>query len=966
MNIPKTPGATSAGRFAVRGTGEIIRDKPLRVCSNARTMSRSIEADLISLVAAARNAAGGDPFANPALSVALTLSRRMDEGLISHAQLAESLRKLGSAAFQDRARHLAKGAGAGMAGLDAALAALATRIARPDPDDSPLPWAQFRAACERPRAAAVFTAHPTFSLPLNTAKALARAAGGIATEEPLPLRPVAPSLAEEFEQAAAAIGNGRDALDRLAAAFLGTARAIWPDRWTQLDPHPVILASWVGYDTDGRTDIGWQDTLRLRLRMKRLQLQRLAAQFAALPEACTEALRSRTALALEALDTQLAACPPPGPPTPEAAQAFACALIDRRDDALTTPAPLLTLFPAAVAAAPEDQTRLALCVARAGLVAHGLSLAHTQVRLNSAQLHNAVRLRFPALGSGPEDPAHRRALFAGINAALEEARAEPVDIGGLMAEQASAARLVMTVRQIAKHIDASQPIRFLVAETESGYTLLAALLLARLAGVEDQIEISPLFETAEALERRGERVVEEALRSPQWRAHLQRVGRLCLQFGYSDSGRYIGQTAATHLIERLKLRVADLLTRHGLQGLEVVLFDTHGEGLGRGGHPDGLAARFDYLDPPAVRAAFAERGIRTRLETSFQGGDGYLLFGTPSLAQAVVARIAEHAFAPLPTGEPDPVYAEGGFAADLFAGARGAFNALVQDPGYAAMLGAFGTALLDRTGSRPAARQNESGGPATIRHPSELRAIPNNAVLQQLGFPANLMHGLGRGASYEPEAFAELLRRSPRFANALAFTRAGLALSDTDVLRGYVASLDPGTWLDRAAQTRRPGRAAALLAVATALEGLGLGDPARAVFRRLKADDLALRAAWPGQVPAMSDRLFALHALRLCLIHRIWLLAVGVPDFSPRHGVTRDGLVQRLLRLDVEAAVALLDQVFPAAAAPAEALDYAEPPAPRHGGYGREQEEIIRPLRELFALVREVSAVVSLECGAFG
>ncbi|MBO1076371.1 phosphoenolpyruvate carboxylase [Roseomonas marmotae] len=925
------------------------------------------ESQLLSLTEAARAAAGQDPFARPALSTALALSRRMDEGQLNLEGVAGIISALGRAAFLDRAAGLARKVGLDAAlPADAALARLAARAARPDPADSPVPLARFRAVCEHPRAGAVFTAHPTFSLPRATGLALARAASGMAPPWPLPLRPVPPTLEEEFEQAAVAIAHGRDALDRLAAAFLATAREIWPDRWTVLDPRPVILASWVGYDTDGRTDIGWQDTLRLRLRMKRLQLARLVAQLAALPEACTAGLRMRAAEALEAVEAQLRACPPEGQPSAEAAQAFAHTLLNTRDAALTTPAPLLGLFPAALQAAPDDQVRLALCVARAGLVAHGLSLAHTQVRLNAAQLHNAARLRFPALGGGPEDPARRRALFTAINTALEEVRAEPVDTGGLMAARASAARLMMTVAQITKHIDASQPIRFLIAETESGFTLLAALLLAKLSGVEEHIEISPLFETAEALEQRGERVVEEALRSPHFRAYLRRVGRLCLQFGYSDSGRYIGQIAATHLIERLKLRVADLLERYELRGLEVVLFDTHGEGLGRGGHADGLAERFDYLDPPAVRAAFARHGIPTRLETAFQGGDGYLLFGTPALAQATVARIAEHAFAPLPDDKPDPVYAEGGFATDLFAGARAAFNGLVEDPGYAAMLGAFGPALLDRTGSRPANRQSDQGGPAAIRHPRELRAIPNNAVLQQLGFPANLMHGLGRGAAREPEAFQELLEHSPRFSNALAFARAGLKLSDAEVLRGYVASLDPGTWLDRAAKTSRPGRAAALLAVARALEELALGDAARGVFRRLRADDLMLRAAWPGQAPRMSDRLFALHALRLFLIHRIWLVAVSVPDFSPRHGITREDLVRRLLRLDVEAAVEHLDQVFPTTPPPEESLDFYEAPSPRHGGYGREQEEIIEPLRAMFSLVREISAVVSLDCGAFG
>ena len=936
-------------------------------------MLTAIDTGFLDLVAASRQEAADNPFGSPALSIALLLSRRLDDGLLTRAEMAGLLGRLGQAAFLDRAAKLGHSVGgASTQEADRTLATIASRLVRPDPTDSPVPLATFRAAVERPRAAAVFTAHPTFSLPPDTAHALALAAGGILPDSELPLRPQPPTLDQEFALAVAAMINGRDALDRLTAAILSEARAIWPDRWTRLDPRPVILASWVGYDTDGRTDIGWQDTLRLRLSMKRLQLARLAAQLTALPQDCAEALLRRTNEALEAVEAQIAACPPSGPPKPDAAQHFAQILIGRRDAAMTTPDPLLALFPEALSKAPDDQARLALCVARAGLVAHGLSLAHTHVRLNSTQLHNAARLRFPELIGGPEDATRRRGLFAAVNTALEQARPEPVDIGGLMAEQASALKLIMTVTQITKHIDASQPVRFLIAETESGLTLLTALLLARLCGVEDRIEISPLFETAEALERRGERVVEEALRSPHWRAYLRRVGRLCLQFGYSDSGRYVGQEAATHLIERLKLRVADLLGRHGLANLEVVLFDTHGEGLGRAGHPDGLAARFEYLDPPAVRAAFAAHGTPTRLETSFQGSDGYANFGTPALAHAAVARIAEHAFPPPgaeKAQEPDPVYAEAGFAADLFAGARAAMAGLVDDPGYAALLGAFGPALLDRTGSRPAARQSDQGGPAVIRHPRELRAIPNNAVLQQLGFLANLMHGLGEGASREPEAFADLLHRSPRFANAMAFARAGLSLSDTDVLRGYVSSLDPGMWLDRASRTRRPGRAARLVKVAEALEQLGLGDPARAVLRRLQADDIGLRAAWPeteDSKPRMSDRLFALHALRLCLIHRIWLLAVDVPDFSPRHGVTRDGLVQRLLRLDVEAAAALLDQVFPAAEPPEAALDFAEPPAPRHSGYGREQEEIIQPLREMFAMIREVSAIISLECGAFG
>src|SRR4051794_11963369 len=152
-------------------------------------------------------------------------------------------------------------------------------------------------------------------------------------------------------------------------------------------PRPIILASWVGYDTDGRTDIGWWDTLRLRLTMKRLQLERLAAQFAVLGEAAAP-LAARTPEALEATEAQLAAVPER--PEPEAVRTMAHLLIERRAAAMTDLEPLLSLFPAALAAAPDEAARLGLAVARAGLAAHGLALAHTHVRLNAAQLHNAV------------------------------------------------------------------------------------------------------------------------------------------------------------------------------------------------------------------------------------------------------------------------------------------------------------------------------------------------------------------------------------------------------------------------------------------------------------------------------------------------------------------------------------------------------------------------------------------------
>ena len=919
-----------------------------------------LASEMLALTNRARERAAEDPFGNPVMSVALAITRRIDQGRLTEAEIGGLVAHLRDLAFADRARRLAAYVG-GIDGSAVIFSGLAARMVRPDPADSAVPLAQFRAGIERPRFAAVFTAHPTFSLPCAVGQALAEAASGRPPAVRFAShRPNAVTLMEEFEQAAAAIAHGRDALDALAAALLAAARACWPDRWTGIDPRPVILASWVGYDTDGRTDLGWWDTLRLRLRMKALQLARIQRQCAALPAGV--ALAERAGIALAATEDQIGACPADA--NPDAVAAFAAALVGGREAAMTTSRPLLDLFASALAAAADDAERQALCVARAGLVAHGLALAHTHVRLNAAQVHNAARQRL-GLDDPPADPSRRRVLLAAINAALDGVVAQPVDFGALLAEQASAARLMMTVAQIVKHIDAETPVRFLIAETQTGYTLLAALWLARLFGIAERIEISPLFETADALAQ-GVRVIEEALRSPHWRAYLRATGRMCLQFGYSDSGRYVGQLAASYLIERLRLKLAETLGRHGLSGIEIVLFDTHGESIGRGAHPGSLADRLAYLSPLASRQAFRAAGIPVREESAFQGGDGYLLFGTPELARATVAGIAAHALGSV-EGPADPIYADADFAADFFATLRGGMEELVEDPGYAALLGAFGPSLIDRTGSRPAARQTDGMGAAVaIRHPRELRAIPNNAILQQLGWCANTLQGLGAAASRQPEPFEELRQTSPRFRRALGLAAHGLAHSDLDVLRAVIGTLDPGSWLDRAGHARLPGRAEALMAVAGTLEGLALWAPALAMFRRIQQDHLRLRAAWP-DAPRMAAREMLLHALRLALIHRIWLLAAAVPDFSPRHGVTRAALQARILRLDVPAALDFLEQVFPAAPDPAAGRDFGEPRAPHaRTAYAREHAEIFAPMGRLFALVREIGAAISHEVGAFG
>jgi phosphoenolpyruvate carboxylase len=142
--------------------------------------------------------------------------------------------------------------------------------------------------------------------------------------------------------------------------------------------------------------------------------------------------------------------------------------------------------------------------------------------------------------------------------------------------------------------------------------------------------------------------------------------------------------------------------------------------------------------------------------------------------------------------------------------------------------------------------------------------------------------------------------------------------------------------------------------------------PAQAMFRRIQADHVRLREAWP-DAPGMATEEMLLHALRIALIGRIWLLAMGIPEFSPRHGVTREALALRILRLDVPAALVILGEVFPSDPDPSADRDYAEPRGPRAAAsYRREHEKIFAPIARLFDLVREIGTAVTHHVGAFG
>ncbi|HEX5794337.1 MAG TPA: phosphoenolpyruvate carboxylase, partial [Geminicoccaceae bacterium] len=919
-------------------------------------------AELRDEVAARRAETELNPFGNPIRLLALDLGRRLDAGGLSLAAIEQLIQRLTAESFLRRADRLGRYLGeSDEAANRDTIRGLIQDLARDPKTAEAVPFETFRRRVESERFGIVITAHPTFALAGDLRVLLcelALADGGdpggrqarlaeIGQREHRPDRPL--HLAEEHRQSLDALVNLHGALHQVYDLVFEVAAELYPERWTELSPRLVTFASWVGYDLDGRSDIPWTATFAKRLKVQVLQLERYRGAAQALRLRATagagiadllELLDARLALAIKQAEDEMAIFADPAAGSEawrEQLARAARAMHAGRNARLVDAGQLLDLIERAIRLADDAALTRGLCILRAEIGTHGLGLAHTHTRLNARQVHNAIRKTI-GMDHSPDDPSHRLSYLHAIAALIDRVAPVRINFGSLLLEKATAKRTFMIIAQLLKYVDATQPIRFLIAECETGFTLLTALYFAKLFGVEDKVEISPLFETQVALEQGG-RVIAEALGVASYRAYVERQGRLCVQTGYSDAGRSLGQVGAAYAIERLRLTIGRELARQGLSDVELLIFDTHGESIGRGGHPESFAARLDYIDPPAGRAALMRLGIPCKQEVSFQGGDGYVYFSTPRAAFTALTRILEHALTP-PLEADDPFYGETDYVHEFFAVVQSFNQRIMDDPCYGALLSAFGANLLHRSGSRPVKRQHDSwSGQINLDHPAQLRAIPHNAILQQLGHLANSIGGVGQAVAKDPERFQRLYQESPRFRRLMTMVEHAFKYSDLAVLKAYIDLFDPGLWLLRAAQRGEGMRAEELQELAVVMERAALHERLTRIWRIFTRDYMDLANAFrehrrrtrkagaePIAVDATSrDVMHVLHALRIVLIERLYLLAIHVPEFSGRHELTRESLIARLIQLDVDAALAKLDEIFPVVDLAGHDEDFGEP-----------------------------------------
>ena len=924
------------------------------------------------------------PSLNPIVNVAFDISRRLEGGEISLVDLRALASRLMDRACTQRARRLRSRIGYTDQAATLKDFVQGVEATIDDTGDVDAAFAKFKARWECARSGIVLTAHPTFGV----SEALSRHMVEIASNDQGPdntgiahaHRPDdGIDLTYEHARVQETVVNLRNGYTDLLNAFYSAAAGKFGERAYGLKPKLTSIASWVGYDLDGRTDIPWHRSYLIRLQEKRAALTDIRERFLALKHRLGEGaetqrlsrqITGKLDLGIAAVDEQvraLANMGQDGASLPRVANVLA-----RQDGYnLTSTEPLSDLFKALGATIESAPLKRAMATF-AGLVeATGLGTAHIHLRVNAQQLNNAFRAYVHEPWT--RDLSERQAL-ARIVEMIGSVPRESVNFGSLELETATAIRQFALVAQIQKHIDRETPIRFLIAECESPATVLIAVFFARLFGVEKIVDISPLFETPAGLEN-GARLMERLLDEEAYRDYVKGRGRLSMQTGFSDAGRFIGQVSATLAIERLQQAIAEMMKKAGLGDAEFLMFSTHGESMGRGAHPGDLTTRLHYVFSDESRLRFVRNRIPMKHETSFQGGDGFMFFGNRPLTTKAMATVILDAHRD-PVAD-DPFYADTNLSLDFFLRLKAFQQALFSDDGYRAVLGAYGANLLFKTGSRAVKRQTDTASAHDRGDPARMRAIPNNAILQQFGYIANVVAGLGSAVGSDKERFIALAKRSARLSTILEMIAAAKRLSSLNAMAANAMVFDSGFWASRASW----GREEPLQPAFRALSGYLLDDERATSINKLvhhlRLDSIDLHAimteAGYGNVNELDEQrleLDVLQAIRLALIMRVFILAAQLPRFATQNDTSPTILLGRALALDVPDVVSFMRQAFPhRVSAAQDGAAYDEKASYRPRGiddYGRLETEILEPMETAYQFIREIGTGISHHFGAFG
>ncbi len=327
---------------------------------------------------------------------------------------------------------------------------------------------------------------------------------------------------------------------------------------------------------------------------------------------------------------------------------------------------------------------------------------------------------------------------------------------------------------------------YVVSMTRGASDLLEVLLLAKGTGVQDALDMVPLFETIDDL-RAAPAIMERLFANPAYAAHLEARGRAQpIMIGYSDSnkdGGYVTSNWELHLAQRALARLCDA------RGVRLTLFHGRGGSVGRGGGP---ANRAILSQPP--------ESVRGRFKLTEQGETITDRYSNRELARRHLEQLTNAVLLTMLRPKPDDP-TEAGARDDLMAELSGratcAYRGLVHDSPacvrYFYTATPIGEIAHLNIGSRPARR----GATETIE---DLRAIPWVFAWTQSRVNLPGWYGLGTAlASWAGDAAARwqalgvLHRDWPFFRTLVDNAQMSLRKADLRIAGLYASLADAAT-----------------------------------------------------------------------------------------------------------------------------------------------------------------------------
>ena len=896
-----------------------------------------------------------DPSINPVSSLAHLLSRKFVNNEIDLIKINSIIENLSNELIVQRAFNLNKSYGL-------KIKKVVSKITK---ENKLLTFRDFKKFWSSNRVGSVFTAHPTFNLNNDAWNNIVNADALIKKRKKFPnikhrsINKI--DLDDEHKAAINAIDNFWNVVNELNKEVLNLGQKKWPSEFKIFLPSVINCASWVGYDLDGRADINWIDSFTFRLKEKSLMLEKLERQIKNLFKYKDENIHKELELILKKINFLKL----------NASEIISLIKSNNLNDLKNFDEKLeklrdqsnskyfvQKLLKQAKLTKNKNLSNELLIIA-SEISNKGFGIGEIHLRFNALQLHNALKgVMDISIAS-----ASVRTDLNRLSKLIDDVKYQEINFQDIDKEPTTAKRQLMLASLILKYIDNSVPIRLLIAECDHPATILSALYFAKKYGINNSLDISPLFETANSIER-GARILEQVLDCKPFIKNIQNRKRICIQTGFSDAGRFMGQITSSLAVERLQVKLSEVFKEKINKNIEVIIFNTHGESLGRGGHPDGILERNQYIFSAFARDSFRKKGFSFKHETSFQGGDGFLRFGNKSIAEETISSVLISELVHKNYND-DPFYKETDFALDFFITLKNWHEKLYINPDYWQLLDLFSNNLIVPSGSRTNKRSTDFSN--IRKDPSQIRAISHNAILQQYGYLAHIAGGLGTAVNVDIEKFEYLKKYSKRFQQLLRVGFVAKKLSSLNTPLAYTLILDPSYWVGRSYSNSEKKMRYAFRKLSKALENDNRSESVKRLVTMLRDDALDFHSIVSNELnlhPENEERtsLDLLQSLRISLMSHTLLLTSQIPSFSARDNLSPEILISSALKMDLVNVINQIKIAFPRA----KNSNVKQSPKNLNDNYKIIQKKFIEPISKCNDLILEIGVLISHAFNAHG